>query len=203
MSHCALTSLAIDRQTPASNNCRAQGLAGVLERIAGGRREGCGGTRDWSARDLLCSRLPLLCESQCPFGLPRPATSSTTTTKRELSLANPTGQLDPRNRDGCIRERLETRHRRTTSFDRAVVLLNQVVEIFVRPHFDVFPARMLTPQQPQCAATGHVAHRASLCAAREEHSSPVPCERTLAQLRYRGRDGARSRRSCHVCRRRR
>jgi hypothetical protein len=43
-------------------------------------------------------------------GLSRPITASMTPSKRELSLANAMGQLDPPNRGGCVRERLEPRH---------------------------------------------------------------------------------------------
>ena len=42
------------------------------------------------------------------------------------------GQLDAGDRDGCVRERLEPSHIDAASLDRAVVLLDEVVEILVR-----------------------------------------------------------------------
>jgi hypothetical protein len=66
------------------------------------------------------------------------------------------GQLDTGDRDGRIRGRLEPSHRRTASFDRAMVLLNNIVEVLASPHFDVTPARMLAPKQLQRAPTRHM-----------------------------------------------
>src|SRR5450759_4410895 len=102
------------------------------------------------------SSRPLLCECRLPFVLPRPAAASTATSKRELSLANAMCQLNSGNGDGCIRERFEPSHRCATPLDRAVVLLDQVVEVLVRAHLDVPPARVFTSQQPQCAPTRHM-----------------------------------------------
>ncbi len=76
--------------------------------------------------------------------------------KRELSLANAMGQLDASDRDGRVRERLEPSHRRTASLDCPMILLDDVVQIFAGPHFDVTPARMLSAQQPRCAPTRHM-----------------------------------------------
>jgi len=58
--------------------------------------------------------------------------------------------------DGRIRERLEPSHRCATPLDRAAVLLDQIVEVLVRAHLDVPPARVFTSQQPQCAPTRHM-----------------------------------------------
>jgi len=102
------------------------------------------------------SSRPLLCECRRPFVLPRPAAASTATSKRELSLANAMCQLNSGNGDGRIRERFEPSHRCATPLDRAVVLLDQVVEVLVRAHLDVPPARVFTSQQPQCAPTRHM-----------------------------------------------
>src|SRR5450755_1438625 len=102
------------------------------------------------------SSRPLLYECHRPFVLPGPATASTATSKRELSLANAMCQLNSGNGDGRIRERLEPSHRRTASLDRPMILLDDVVQIFAGPHFDVTPARMLSAQQPQCAPTRHM-----------------------------------------------
>src|ERR1039457_3971765 len=102
------------------------------------------------------SSRPLLCECRRPFVLPRPAAASTDTSKRELSLPNAMCQLNSGNGDGRIRERFEPSHRCATPLDRAVVLLDQVVEVLVRAHLDVPPARVFTSQQPQCAPTRHM-----------------------------------------------
>src|ERR1035438_1651792 len=102
------------------------------------------------------SSRPLLCECRRPFVLRRPATASTATSKRELSLANAMCQLNSGNGDGRIRERFEPSQRCATLLDRAVVLLDQVVEVLVRAHLDVPPARVFTSQQPQCAPTRHM-----------------------------------------------
>jgi hypothetical protein len=37
-----------------------------------------------------------------------------------------------------------------------MILLDDVVQIFAGPHFNVTPARMLSAQQPQCAPTRHM-----------------------------------------------
>src|SRR5450755_3647248 len=100
--------------------------------------------------------MPPRCERHRPFGLPRPITAPMAAAKRELSLANSMGQLDAGSRDGGVRERLEPSHRRTASLDRPMILLDDVVQIFAGPHFDVTPARMLSAQQPQCAPTRHM-----------------------------------------------
>jgi hypothetical protein len=58
-------------------------------------------------------------------------------------------QLDASDCDGRVLERLEPGHRFAASLDRAMVLLNEVIQILVRPHFNIAPARVLTSQQPQ------------------------------------------------------
>ena len=66
-----------------------------------------------------------------------------------------------------------------------MILLNQVVEIFVRPHFDVSPARMLTSQQPQRAPTGNMPI--------QRHFARYPWQggrERLAKERLRRRDSA-------------
>src|SRR5580658_1446453 len=97
---------------------------------------------------------PLLCERHRPFRFPRPATAPTTAAERELSLVNAMSELDLSNRDGRVRKGLEPGHRRTASLDCAVVLPDQIVEVFVRSYLHVSPARVLTSQQPQCTPTG-------------------------------------------------
>ena len=48
-------------------------------------------------------------------------------------------------------------NRRAASLDGAVVLLDEVVQILVRPNLHVAPARVFASQQPQRASTRHVA----------------------------------------------
>jgi hypothetical protein len=109
---------------------------------------------------LMRSGVPQSCgsrESHRPFGFPRPATATSATPKRELVLANAVGEFDAGERNGRVVERLEASHRGAAPLDRAVVLLDDVVEILVRANFDVSPTRMFAPQQPQRSPTRHVA----------------------------------------------
>jgi hypothetical protein len=105
--------------------------------------------------------------------------------KRELSLANAMSKLDAGNRDDRVLERIETRHRRTASLDRPMILLNQVVQIFVRPHFDIPPVRMFTSQQPQRAMAGNVSIERHFA----RHARKRGRER-LAKERLRSRDSS-------------
>jgi uncharacterized protein (TIGR02679 family) len=70
-------------------------------------------------------------------------------------------ELDASDRDGRVRKRLEPGHRRAPPLDRAVVLLDQVVEVLVRANFDIPPAGVLAAEQPRLRRplTWHVAHR--------------------------------------------
>ena len=119
--------------------------------------------RFWCIRGsgmLMRSGVPQSCgsrESHRPFGFPRPATATTATPKRELLLANTVGEFDAGERNGRIVERLEASHRGAVPLDRAVVLLDDVVEILVRVNFDVSPTRTFALQQPQRSPTRHVA----------------------------------------------
>jgi hypothetical protein len=81
----------------------------------------------------------------------------TATPERELSLTNAVSELDAGDRDRSIRKRLEPCHRCAPPLDRAVVLLDEIIEILVRAHPDVAPAQVLSPQQPQGATTRHMA----------------------------------------------
>lgn len=42
-----------------------------------------------------------------------------------------------------VGERLESLHRRTAALDRAVILLNDIVEVLAGPHLHVFPLWIL------------------------------------------------------------
>src|ERR1022692_3307460 len=98
-----------------------------------GKMNGQSSMGSGASRDILMMlmpfvfRAPLLCECHRPFGFARPATPPSTTPKRELSLANAMGQLDAGNRDGRVCEGLEGRHRYTASFDRPMILLDEVI----------------------------------------------------------------------------
>ncbi len=96
-------------------------------------------------------------ERHHPLRLARPVPPTAAAAEKELSLANPVRKLDARNRDGGGGEGFEPSHRCTASLDRPMILLNQVVEISIRSHLHVPPARVLTAQQPQRAMTGNVA----------------------------------------------
>jgi hypothetical protein len=78
--------------------------------------------------------------------------TSTPTAKRELSLANAVGEFDAGDRDGGICERLESCHRSASPLDRAMVLLDKVVEVTVCANRYVAPTRMLASKQPQRTA---------------------------------------------------
>jgi len=52
--------------------------------------------------------------------------------KRELVLANTVGEFNTGDRNGRVVERLEASHRGAAPLDRAVVLLDEVVEVLVR-----------------------------------------------------------------------
>ena len=124
-----------------------------------------------------------LCECHCPFRFPRPVTAAASTPKRELSLANTMGEFDAGDRNGRARERLEPGHRRTASLDRAVVLLDEVVEILVRPYLHVAPAGVFTAQQPQRTPARHMTVERHLA----WNARRARGER-LAKERLRGRD---------------
>src|SRR4051812_43104465 len=70
----------------------------------------------------------------------------------ELSLANAVGQLHAGDRHSSRIERLQSVHGRASSFDRAMILLNDVVEVLAGAHLDVSPQHVLAPKQPQCSA---------------------------------------------------
>jgi len=59
------------------------------------------------------------------------------------------GKLDAGQRNGRTPERLEASHRGASAFDRSMILLNEIVEVLVRPHLNVLPLRILPPQKSQ------------------------------------------------------
>ena len=73
--------------------------------------------------------------------------------ERELPLVNAMRQLESSNLDRRVCERLEPGQGRASSLDRAMVLLNDVVEILTGAHLHVAPLRVLPSQQPQRSMT--------------------------------------------------
>jgi hypothetical protein len=63
-----------------------------------------------------------------------------TSSERELSLPDTVSELNASNGDGSVGERLEARHGCTASFDRPVILFDDVVEILVGPDKHIAPA---------------------------------------------------------------
>jgi hypothetical protein len=103
--------------------------------------------------------------------------------RKRIALANSVSELDAGECDRRVGERLEPGHRRAAPLDRAVVLLNELVEVLVRPHFHVPPARMLAPQQPESTAARHVSVERQLA----RHARQCRTER-LAEERLGGRN---------------
>jgi len=119
--------------------------------------------------------------------------------RRERRLTNVVRKFDAGDCDSSVRERFEPGHRRTASLDRAVVLLDDVVQVSAGPHVGVSPIRMLASQEPERAARR--GRRASLCLAPAERSSRELCEkRAPVRLRCHGPGAAGSPLSCHACR---
>jgi hypothetical protein len=70
-----------------------------------------------------------------------------------LSFAYPTGKFDAGQGNGRTPERLEASHHRGAStFDRSMILLNEIVEVLITSHLNILPLRILAPQKPK----GHV-----------------------------------------------
>jgi hypothetical protein len=71
-----------------------------------------------------------------------------TAPERELSFAYPMGKLDAGQGNGRTPERLEASdHRGAPAFDRSMILLNDIVEVPVISHLNIFPLRILAPQK--------------------------------------------------------
>src|SRR5688572_8097023 len=65
-------------------------------------------------------------------------------------------QLDASKRYRCIAEGLEAQHGRAAAFDRAMILLNDVVEIRTLPDENILPSVILPAQEPQRLMTRRV-----------------------------------------------
>ena len=63
-------------------------------------------------------------------------------------------KLDSGQGNGPTPERLESPyHRGASAFDRAMILLDDIIEVLVASHLNILPLRILAPQKPK----GHVA----------------------------------------------
>jgi hypothetical protein len=109
------------------------------------------------ARERYCRSPRISREGHGPFPLEGPiAQSAIGSTQHELPLANAMGEFDAGDRDGGVRERFEAGHLCTSALDRAMVLLDDVVQIAARSNLHVAPARVLASKQPQRATTRDV-----------------------------------------------
>lgn len=77
--------------------------------------------------------------------------------ERELPLANAMRKLDTRQRDGRGSKRLKARHGSAAAFDRAMVLLDDVVEIAATPDDDASPPCIFLAQQTQRSVARDIA----------------------------------------------
>ena len=75
----------------------------------------------------------------------------------KLTLVYPVGKLQAGNRCGCAAEGLKTFHGSTLRFDRTMVLVNDVVEIFTTAHLYMLPVDVFFSKQTQRAVTGDMA----------------------------------------------
>jgi hypothetical protein len=91
----------------------------------------------------------------------------------------------PSNGDGRIVERLETGHRGAAPFDRAMVLLNYIVEVPAAPDLDIQPPRIFPSKQSQGSMTRHMAVQRHLA-----RPSIEICVERLAKERLRCRNAA-------------
>ena len=65
-------------------------------------------------------------------------------------------ELDARDRHRCGLEGLEPEHRRASSLDRSVILLDDIVEVLAGSNMHAPPHRMLSPKQPEGAVAGPI-----------------------------------------------
>jgi len=62
---------------------------------------------------------------------------------------NPVRQLDARERCRRVAERFEAQYGSAAAFDRAMILLNNVVEVGTPPNENILPPRISPAQEPQ------------------------------------------------------
>ncbi len=65
-------------------------------------------------------------------------------------------QLDAGERYRRVAERLEAQHLSAAAFDRAMILLNDVVQVAAVPDENILPPRILPAQKPQRLMTWRV-----------------------------------------------
>ena len=88
-------------------------------------------------------------------------------------LSNTMRQFNSGDGYGCGAERLEPQHGVTSSLDRSMILLNDVVQVAAAAQFGPAPCRMLTSQQSNCPVTWNVSIQRDL----PRGSRSVRCER--------------------------
>ena len=71
-------------------------------------------------------------------------------------LADTMRQLQSGKRERSIGERLEALHRSVPGLDAPMILLDDVVQVLARAHFDMPPSDVLHAQFPQCCAAASV-----------------------------------------------
>jgi hypothetical protein len=81
------------------------------------------------------------------------------------------GRLDASQCNSRTPEGLEASHRGASAFDRAMILLNKIVEVLATPHLNVLPLRILPPQKPFVATS--IVHTISVSAVAERRGSDV------------------------------
>jgi hypothetical protein len=59
------------------------------------------------------------------------------------------GKLNTGQGNSRTPERLEASHRGAATFDRSMILLNQIVQVLATPHLNELPLRILPPQKPK------------------------------------------------------
>jgi hypothetical protein len=112
----------------------------VAGRIRERNRFWCtGGTRNRSFGDS--HPVSSLNRSPVPELLERLGPPLTTRAERGLSLVNPMCQFDASQRYRCIAERLEAQHGGAAALDRAVIRLNDVVQVGTVPDENILPPR--------------------------------------------------------------
>lgn len=84
-----------------------------------------------------------------PRGLHGVTSPTSSVAERELSLSNSMSKFDAGESNLRRAERLQPMHGSAPSLNRPVILLDDVIQVPVRSHHDVAPARVFAPQAPQ------------------------------------------------------
>jgi len=67
------------------------------------------------------------------------------------------GKLDAGQGNRCTPERLEASHGSASTFNRSMILLDEIIEVLATPHLNILPLRILPPQIPKGQVTVHEA----------------------------------------------